>query len=61
VSTNKIAGIYRGDRQDQRWILEWPEPLGVTFHLTLRRAMEVARKNRLVPKRWYNCDAEVVA
>jgi hypothetical protein len=57
VSTTKIGGIYRGNRKDQRWILEWPEPLGVTFHLTLRRAMEVARKNGLTPKRWANCDA----
>ena len=61
MSTKPTGGIYRGDRKDQRWILQWPAPLGVTFHLTSRRAKEVARKNKLVPKRWYNCDAEVVA
>lgn len=61
MSTNKIAGIYRGWLGDKQWILEWPDPLGVTFHLTMKEAMEVARKNELVPKRWYNCDAEVAA
>ena len=57
MSTNKIAGIYRGGRKSQKWILQWPAPLGVTFHLTSRRAKEVARKNGLRPKRWANCDS----
>ena len=59
MSTKPTGGIYRGDRKDQRWILQWPAPLGVTYHLTLRRAMEIARKNKLAPKRWSNCDAEL--
>jgi len=58
VITKPTGGIYRGGRQDQRWILQWPAPLGVTYHLSLTKAKAVARKNGLAPKRWANCDAE---
>ena len=58
MSAKKIGGIFRGEMPDQRWILQWPEPLGVSFYTTLRKATQAARKAGLAPKRWYNCDAE---
>jgi hypothetical protein len=61
MSTKKIGGIFRGEMPDQQWILQWPEPLGVSFHPTLREAKQAARKAKLSPKRWYGCDVEVAA
>ena len=56
MSTMKsTGGIYKmGDL----WVLEFPSPLGVTTHKTLKAANAAARKAGLAPKRWHNCDAE---
>jgi len=54
----EIGGIYKVNDQ---WVMEYPDPVGSTIHKTLRAAMEAARKSNLIPRRWYNCDAEVVA
>ena len=59
--TKKIGGIFRGEMVEQRWILQWPEPLGVSFYPTLRKAKQAARKAGLAPKRWYGCDLEVAS
>jgi|APGre2960657404_1045060.scaffolds.fasta_scaffold149779_1 hypothetical protein len=58
-----VGGIYRDNSNepqdtDKRWILEWPSPLGHTCYETLAAANAAARKNKLVPKRWANCDRE---
>ena len=60
MSTKEIGGIYRGwwrEIPGQQWILEWPDPMGVSEHLTLREAKQAARKAGLTPRRWYGCDA----
>ena len=58
-----VGGIYRDSPTDptylgKPWILEWPSPLGHTCYETLAAANAAARKNKLVPKRWYGCDRE---
>ena len=58
-----VGGIYRDSPSDPTianhpWILNWPLPLGYTCYKTLDDAFAAARKNKLIPQRWYGCDRE---
>lgn len=48
-----VGGIYK---VGSYWTLEFPAPLGVTTHESLKAATEAAKKAGLAVKRWYNCD-----
>lgn len=48
-----VGGIYKVGNS---WTLEFPAPLGVTTHESLKAATEAAKKAGLAVKRWYNCD-----
>jgi hypothetical protein len=56
-----IGGVYRDSptnptREGKPWILEWPAPMGLTYHETLAAAKGEARKHKFVAQRWTGCD-----
>jgi len=53
MTAKPVGGIYK---VGSYWTLEFPAPLGVTTHESLKAATEAAKKAGLAVKRWYNCD-----